>query len=403
MSEIVVVGAGQAAFSMADRLRREGFDGGITMIGDEPVPPYQRPPLSKKYLTGEMALERLFFRPADFYAEHGIRVIMGRAATAIDRAARAVEIGAERIGYDMLALTTGAVPRRLPARMGGDLPRVHVVRTLADVDAMAAEFAPGRRVLIVGGGYIGLEAAAVAATRGLEVTLVEAADRILNRVASPQTAAYFRALHRDHGVTIREGAALEAIVAEGDALVARLADGGRIAADFVIAGIGIVPDTRLAEAAGLACENGILVDAHCRTSDPAIFAGGDCAAFPHGEGRLRLESVGNAIDMGEAIADAMLGRPRDYVPRPWFWSDQYDVTLQIAGLSAGHDRVVERPGERAGGRSWWYFRGDRLLSVDAVGDARAYMMGKRWIEAGASPSPQDVADPEKALKSLPVS
>lgn len=399
MSGIVIIGAGQAGASLAARLRALGFDGPVTMIGEEPVPPYQRPPLSKQYLLREMELDRLFLRNAEFYAENRIALRLGARATAIDRAHRSVTVADERLGYDQLALTTGAVPRRLPAAMGGDLAGVHTVRTLADVDAMAPEFQPHRRALIVGGGYIGLEAAAVAAKLGLEVTLVEAAPRILQRVACAETADYFRRLHEGHGVRILESAGLERLTGTGRVSGAVLADGRELAADFVIVGVGIAPATALAEKAALVLDNGIATDALGRTSDPAIWAAGDCASFPWRGGRLRLESVGNAIDQAEAVAANMLGAERPYLAQPWFWSDQYDVKLQIAGLNAGHDRVVARIGE-GGAVSHWYYAGGVLLAVDAMNDARAYMIGKRLIEAGRSPDPAVIADPGSDLKAL---
>jgi len=398
MTHVVVIGAGQAGASLVTRLRAQGFDGVITLIGDEPVPPYQRPPLSKKYLLGEMALERLYLRPGAAYAEAGIELRTGTQATAIDRAAREVVMGDERLGYDMLVLATGSRPRRLPAAIGGDLQGVHVVRTLADVDAMVPGVVSGARVLIVGGGYIGLEAAAVAASRGMQVTLVEMADRILQRVAAPETSDYFRALHARHGVDIREGVGLERLMGEGQVQAALLSDGTELDLDMVIAGVGIVPDTALAEDAGLATENGIAVDAQGRTSDPAIWAAGDCASFPYGSGRLRLESVPNAIDMADCVADNIMGKGQEYVPKPWFWSDQYDVKLQIAGLGTGHDRIVTRGAGAA--VSFWYYAGDRLLAVDAMNDPRAYMVGKRLIEAGKTADPALVADPATDLKAL---
>jgi len=398
MSGVVVIGAGQAGASLVAKLRSEGYEGPITLIGEEPVPPYQRPPLSKKYLLGEMALERLYLRPESYYAEAGIDLRLGVRVTAIDRAARAVVMGAERLGYEHLVLATGSRPRHLPAAIGGDLGGVHVVRTLADVDAMAPGFRPGARVLIVGGGYIGLEAAAVAASRGMQVVLVEMAPRILQRVAAKETSDYFRALHGRHGVDIREGVGLERLLGDGQVSGARLSDGTELAVDMVIVGVGIVPDTALAEAAGLAIDNGIAVDAQGRTSDPAIWAAGDCASFPHGEGRLRLESVPNAIDMADCVAGNILGRGVDYVPKPWFWSDQYDVKLQITGLSTGYDRIVTRDGGAA--MSFWYYRGDQLLAVDAMNDPRAYMVGKRLIDAGKSADPAVVADAGADLKVL---
>ena len=303
------------------------------------------------------------------------------------------------IGYDQLALTTGSVPRRLPASVGGDLEGVYVVRDLADVDAMAPNFRQGAKLLVVGGGYIGLEAAAVASKKGVQVTLVEMADRILQRVAAPETSDYFRTLHREHGVDIREGLGLERLTGAGHVSGATLTDGTALQVDFVVVGVGIVPATTLAEDAGLKIDNGISVDSFGRTSEPSIWAAGDCASFPHGSGRLRLESVPNAIDHAECVADNMLGTETPYVPRPWFWSDQYDVKLQIAGLNTGYDRIVTRKGA---GRSisFWYYQGDRLLAVDAMNDPRAYMIGKRLIEAGKSPDPAVVADANADLKAL---
>mgnify|MGYP006283254677 CR=1 FL=1 len=400
MERIVVVGAGQAGQALVSKLRSLGFDGSVTLIGEEPQPPYQRPPLSKAYLLGEMELERLFLRPESYYAENGIDLHLNETAVAIDRQDRVVVAGGETVPYDQLALTTGAVPRRLPGAVGGELEGVHVVRTLRDVDRMAPEFAEGRRVLIVGGGYIGLEAAAVAAKKGLTVTLVEAADRILGRVAAPETAAYFRTLHRDHGVDIREGVGLDRLTGDTRVDGAVLADGSELPLDFVIVGIGITPATELAAAAGLEIENGIRTDAFGRTSDPLIWAAGDCASFPWRGGRIRLESVGNAIEQAEAVAANMLGPETPYVARPWFWSDQYDVKLQIAGLNTGYDRVVTRPGGDPRTVSFWYYRGDALLAVDAMNDPRAYMVGKRLIEAGKSPEPEAVADPDTDLKAL---
>lgn len=398
MSGVVVIGAGQAGASLVAKLRSEGYERPITLIGEEPVPPYQRPPLSKKYLLGEMALERLYLRPESYYAEAGIDLRLSARVTAIDRAAREVVMGVERLGYDHLVLATGSRPRHLPASIGGDLEAVHVVRTLADVDAMAPGFVPGARVLIVGGGYIGLEAAAVAASRGMQVVLVEMAPRILQRVASKETSDYFRALHGRHGVDIREGVGLERLLGDGQVTGARLSDGIELAVDMVIVGVGIVPDTALAEAAGLAIDNGIAVDAQGRTSDPAIWAAGDCASFPYGNGRLRLESVPNAIDMADCVAGNILGRGVAYVPKPWFWSDQYDVKLQIAGLSTGYDRIVTRDGGAA--VSFWYYRNDQLLAVDAMNDPRAYMVGKRLIDAGKTADPAVVADAGADLKVL---
>ena len=400
MSEkIVVIGAGQAGASLVAKLRTLGHTGPITLIGDEPVPPYQRPPLSKKYLLGEMDLERLYLRPAAYYPDNDITLLTNTSVLSIDRAAKQVQTESAALDYDQLALTTGSIPRKLPAAIGGDLAGVHVVRSLADVDAMAPGVKEGARLLIVGGGYIGLEAAAVAAKRGMNVTLIEMADRILQRVAAPETSDYFRALHTSHGVDIREGIGLTRLTGLGHVTGALLSDGSELPVDMVIAGIGITPDTRLAETAGLVIENGIRTDAYGRTSDSAIWAAGDCASLMFRGNRIRLESVQNAIDQAECVAENMLGANRDYVPMPWFWSDQYDVKLQIAGLNSGYDCIITRTGTY-GVVSFWYYAGDKLLAVDAMNDARAYMVGKRLIEMGKSPDPAIIADPGADLKPL---
>ncbi|KZX92830.1 MAG: NAD(P)/FAD-dependent oxidoreductase [Sulfitobacter sp.] len=398
MQHVVVIGAGQAGASCVAKLRNGGFDGRITLIGAEPCPPYQRPPLSKGYLLGDMTLERLFLRPEAFYADQGIALKTDCRVTAIDPEARVLSTTEGEVAYDELVLATGSLPRRLPAAIGGDLVGVFTVRDLADVDAMAPRFSKGAKVLIVGGGYIGLEAAAVAAKLGLEVTLVEMADRILQRVAAPETSDYFRALHEGHGVTLREGVGLERLLGEGHVTGARLSDGTEIAADFVITGVGIEPDIALAKAAGIEIDNGIKVDAQGRTSVPGIWAAGDCTSFPYRGGRIRLESVPNAIDQAEVVAENILGAGKEYIAKPWFWSDQYDVKLQIAGLNAGYDRVVTRLGE--GSASFWYYLGETLLAVDAANDPRGYMVGKRLIEAGKSPDPALVADSQTDLKAL---
>jgi 3-phenylpropionate/trans-cinnamate dioxygenase ferredoxin reductase component len=399
MSNVVVIGAGQAGAALVAKLRSLGHKGAITLIGAEPCPPYQRPPLSKAYLTGEMEEERLWLRSADFYAEQDITLRLGAPVTAIDAVARTVTVGGDVLPYDQLALTTGSMPRQLPAAVGGDLGGLYTVRTLADVDTMRPEFQAGRRVVVIGGGYIGLEAAAVAAKLGLHVTVVEMAPRILQRVAAPQTSDYMRALHVAHGVDIIEGTGLDRLLGQGRVTAARLTDGRELACDFVLVGVGIMPATALAEMAGVALENGIRTDAHGRTSDANIWAAGDCASFPHAGGRIRLESVGNAIDQAECVAENIMGAGRDYVATPWFWSDQFDCKLQIAGLNTGYDRIVTR-GPEGEAVSYWYYLGDRLLSVDAMNDPRAYMVGKRLIEMGRSPDPVAIADPATQLKAL---
>jgi 3-phenylpropionate/trans-cinnamate dioxygenase ferredoxin reductase subunit len=398
MEKIVVVGAGQAGASCVAKLRAEGFGGAITLIGEEPVPPYQRPPLSKAYLLGEMVLERLYLRPGSFYEDNGITLKLGQRVERLDRAARVVVVGGEAVAYDHLVLTTGSSPRRLPEAIGGALSGVHVVRGLRDVDVMEKQIVAEKKALIVGGGYIGLEAAAVARKRGMEVTLIEMAERILQRVACAETSDFFRELHRAHGVDIREGVGLERLVGTDHVTGAILSDGTELAVDVVIVGIGIAPAAGLAQDADLKVENGIVVDEFGRTSDPAIWAAGDCAVFPYKGAMIRLESVQNAIDQAEAVACNILGKNEKYEPKPWFWSDQYDVKLQIAGLNTGYERVVTRVAE--GARSHWYYKENTLLAVDAMNDPRGYMIGKRLIEAGKSPAPEVVGNPETDLKPL---
>lgn len=399
---LIVIGGGQAAVSLIGKLRELGDNRPITLVGEETVPPYQRPPLSKKYLMGEIDLARLLIRPERWYGEHGVTLHLGTRVEHVDRDAGCVSLSnTETLEYENIALTTGSTPRRLPAAIGGDLDGVFTVRALGDVDAMVRDFTPGRSVLVVGGGYIGLEAAAVAAKLGLRVTVLEMADRILQRVAAPATSDYFRALHQANGVHIRESTALETLIGEaGRVTGARLAGGEEIEADFVVVGIGIQPNDGLAKAAGLAVDDGILVDTACRTSDPAIVAAGDCARFPLAGGAGRLESVQNAVDQGEAAAASLAGADVVYQPAPWFWSDQFDVKLQIAGLNSGFETTVERPGKRDGSLSVWYYKGPRLLAVDAMNDGATYMIASRLLKTGRSPSPDRVADPGLDLKSL---
>jgi 3-phenylpropionate/trans-cinnamate dioxygenase ferredoxin reductase subunit len=395
---VVIVGAGQAGAALAAKLRSLGHQGEIIMLGDEPAPPYQRPPLSKAYLLGEMEEDRLWLRAPEFWAENGVELRLGQAVTAIDPTAKTVTVGSEALEYDHLALTTGSTPRRLPASIGGSLEGVYTVRTLADVDAMRGEFVSGRKVIIVGGGYIGLEAAAVASKLGLDVTVLEMAPRILQRVASPETSDYVRALHQAHGVKVLESTGLDRLVGDDRVEGALLKDGRTLPADFVIVGVGITPNTHLAENAGLALDNGIATDELGRTSDPSIWSAGDCASFPWKGGRIRLESVGNAIDQAEAVAANILGAGSPYEAKPWFWSDQYDLKLQIAGLNIGYEKIVTRKGE-GDAASFWYYRGNDLLAVDAMNDSRAYMVGKRLIEMGKSPAPE-VIETAADLKAL---
>ncbi|NOR30010.1 MAG: pyridine nucleotide-disulfide oxidoreductase [Sulfitobacter sp.] len=399
MGHVVVIGAGQAGSSCVAKLRNSGFEGKVTLIGAETAPPYQRPPLSKAYLLGDMTLERLFLRPESFYSDYKIDLMLGTHVDSIDPASQTIRVNGDDMAYDSLVLTTGSVPRRLPASIGGALDGVHVVRDLADVDAMAPRFTKGARVLIVGGGYIGLEAASVASKLGLNVTLVEMGERILQRVAAPQTSDFFRDLHRSHGVDIREGVGLERLIGDTHVTAARLSDGSELPVDFVIVGVGIGPATALAEAAGIEVDNGIKTDSHGRTSVPNVWAAGDCASFPYRDTRIRLESVPNAIDQAECVAENIMGADKEYVAKPWFWSDQYDVKLQIAGLNTGYDRVITRRTDDDS-VAFWYYSGTKLLAVDAMNDPRGFMIGRRLIEAGKSPAPDLIENPETDLKAL---
>ena len=401
MSHFVVIGAGQAGCSLVAKLRSEGFAGQVTLVGAEPVPPYQRPPLSKAYLLGEISQERLFLRPVEFYADHDIALRLSVHALTIDPVGRVVSLSdGSSLTYDALALTTGSTPRRLPGSVGGDLAGVYTVRSLADADAMEPEFRAGRHVLIIGGGYIGLEAAAVAAKKGLQVTVIEMAPRILQRVAAPQTSDYIRALHRAHGVEVRESIGLDRLLGDGHVSGALLSDGSQIPVDFAIVGVGITPNIALAESAGLAVDNGIATDLHGRSSDPHIWAAGDCASLVYKGLRIRIESVGNAIDQAEVVALNMMGQGVEYIPAPWFWSDQYDCKLQIGGLNIGYDAVHVKAGATPDVQSHWYYQGETLIAVDAMNDARNYMIGKRLIEAGKSPSPAVIMDSATDMKAL---
>ena len=392
---IAIVGAGQAAASLALRLRHGGYSGALTIFGDEPHPPYQRPPLSKAYLKREWTVDRLYLRPAEFWSGLGVDVVAGAPVTALDPAARTLEVGGRSVAWTKLALATGTRPRPLPPEFA-DLSGVYELRSLADADRLEREIRPGRRLLVLGGGYVGLETAAVAAKAGLTVTVVERAPRILERVACAETSDAIRALHAGHGVRILEGRSVAQVEArEGAVAAVTLDDGTRLEVDAVLVGIGVLPRDELARAAGLTCDNGIVVDAHGRTSvggnwTPGIWAAVDCASFPFEGLPTRLESVQNAVDQAECAADDMLGRPRAYAPVPWFWSDQYDTKLQIVGLNRGYDAVLRRQSER--GESLWYFREGRMIAVDALNDARTYMAAKKLLEAGAVLTLDEVAD-----------
>ena len=400
-TKAVTIGAGQAAVAFAAKLRELDADAEILMIGGEESLPYQRPPLSKKYMTGEMEAERLLLRPAEWYADNRIECRTSTQVTRIDPATKKVHAGGEAISFDKLLIATGAAPRALPAAIGGELDNVFTLRSLADADRIASRMQEGAKALVIGGGYIGLEAAAVFATRGLKVHVIEMADRILKRVASAETAGFVRAIHEAHGVDVLENTAIERLEGNGGAVSrAVLGDGSSIDADLVVVGIGVTPNDILAREAGLVCGNGIEVDEFTRTSHPDIHAAGDVACFEFHGGRTRLESVQNAIDQAEHAAKVIAGSSESYVPVPWFWSDQYDMKLQIAGLNAGFDNTVVRPGSHQGGQSVWYFAGETFLAVDAINDPRAYMFGKKILEMGRTVTPRQAADADFDLKAL---
>jgi len=400
ISTILIIGGGQAGAQAIDTLRREGFGGRLALIGDEPELPYQRPPLSKKYLSGEMPADRLVFRHRSFYDEHRIELKLGRRAVRLDAGARQVELAdGEKLIYDRLLLCLGAESRRLTCP-GAALPGVHYLRALADVAPIQAGFKPQARVVIIGGGYIGLETAATCRKMGCEVTVLEMADRVMNRVVAPGVSQYFAEEHRAHGVTII--CDTRVVCLEGRERVEHVvcADGTRHAADLVIVGVGAVATTEFARAAGLACDDGIVVDEYCRTSDPAIYAAGDCTNHPSlrfGR-RVRLESVDNAFEQAKTAALNLLDKPVAHDRVPWFWSDQFDNKLLIVGLSQDHDRQVLRGDPASRSFSVCYLKGRELLAVEAVNHSKDYMAARKLIAERAQMQLDKLADSELALK-----
>ena len=397
---IVIVGGGHAAGQAAASLRQEKYEGEILIIGDEPHIPYQRPPLSKQYLSGEYGLDRVHLRPARFYESKAIDVRSGVRVERIDPDSRAVACsdGAE-IGYHKLLLATGARPRKLAAK-GGDLAGIHYLRTIADVDAIKQEFVPGRRIAIVGGGYIGLEVAAIAIEAGLIVTVLEMEDRILGRVTTPALSAFYEDVHRDKGVTIRTGMRAESF-AGVDSLTGVVCAGGEtVPADLAVVGIGIQPNVELAEAAGLDCTDGIVVDEYTRTSDPNIFAAGDCTNHPNpvlGR-RLRLESVPNAMEQSRVAAANLADNPKPYANVPWFWSDQYDLKLQMVGFATEAEHQVVRGDPGARQFAVFHLSGETLVAADAVNSAREFMVARQLV--GKRVDAGGLADPNVELKSI---
>jgi len=397
----VIVGASHASVQAIDTLRRQGHDGPIVLVGDEPHLPYNRPPLTKKFLSGELEREHLLLRSPGFYEQARVDTRLGVRVTAIDCGARRLRLGdGDEISYDKLLLSVGSRPRLLDTP-GRDLDGIHFLRTIADVEAIRADLRDARRLVVVGAGYVGLEAAASARHLGLEVTVLEMADRPLNRVVAPQLSEFYLQRHQREGVQVHCNASVTAF--EGDGRVRAVVCGDQAyPADIVIVGVGILPDVILAASAGISCDNGVWVDERCQTSDPHVWAAGDCTNHPsvrYGR-RVRLESVDNAVEQGRVAATNMCGGQARHEHVPWFWSDQYDVKLQIAGLSEGYDTALLRGDSQSGSFALYYLALGELLAVDAVNSPRDFMTGKRWIAEHKHPDPARLADPTCDLKSI---
>ena len=401
---IVIIGAGQAGGQAAVSLRQLGYDGPIVLVGDEAYPPYERPPLSKGFFAGETALERIYLKRADYYDQHKIELRLNTKATAIDRAAKTVALEpGGNLAYETLLLATGSRVRKLSVP-GADLDGVKYLRTIADVEAIKAGLKPGAKVAVVGGGYIGLEAAAGLTKLGVLPTVIEAQDQLMGRVMAPEVAKVFEEVHRAHDVDIRLKTgvtAFEPAKADRGRLGAVMTTSGEpVPADLAIVGIGILPEVALADAAGLAIDNGIVVDDCGRTSDPTIFAAGDCTNHPNAllGRRLRLESVQNAVSQGKSATTAMIGKPTPYAEIPWFWSDQYDLKLQIVGLSERTDEVVIRGDLGTRKFAACYLRQGVFVAIDCVNALRDFAAAKKLIAAKIRPDPARLADPNIALK-----
>lgn len=398
----VIVGAGQAGSELATSLRQHGYSDSVVLIGDEEHVPYRRPPLSKTYLSGEVTLESLFLKPRAVYEKHAIECRFGIGVESIDRAARSLRLyDGSVLMYDKLALTTGGRPRRLSVP-GAERSNLHYIRTVADIDRLKQQFGDGKRLVIIGGGYIGLEAASVGIKKGLHVTVVEALPRVLARVTAPEISAFYERVHRGHGVDLRTGVGVHALEGNGDACTLVLTDGTRLAADLVVIGVGLIPNTELAEAAGIEVSNGIVVDRYAVTSDPDIVAAGDCTNHDNvflGR-RLRLESVPNALEQARVAAASILGRPRVYDAVPWFWSDQYDLKLQMVGLSQGHDDLIVRGDMDANSFTAFYLKDGVVISADSVNRPQDFMLAKRLVAERAAVPPERLRDDAVPLKSL---
>lgn len=398
----VIVGAGQAGGDLASALRQFGYGGRIVLVGDEAAVPYRRPPLSKAFLSGEVSEESLYIKTREAYAKHDIELRTGLRVQAIDRAARSLKLSdGSSLAYDKLALTTGGRARRLDLP-GADQPNVHYVRTIDDIRRLREQFTAGKRLVIVGGGYIGLEAAAVGIKKGLQVTLVEALPRLLARVTGPELSQYYERVHRGHGVDIRFGAGVQALEGGSQVDAVVLQDGTRVPADVVIVGIGLIPNTELAQQAGLAVDNGILVDLYAQTEDPDIVAAGDCTNHDNGflGRRLRLESVPNASEQARVAAASICGQRVPHASVPWFWSDQYNLKLQMVGLSQDYERVVIRGSMAADSFVAFYLKDDVVIAVDSVNRPADFMMGKKMVAGRLRADAAALADETVTLKSL---
>ena len=399
MAGMVIIGAGHAAGQAAARLRQEKYSGPITIIGDEAHLPYQRPPLSKAYLSGSQEVDRVYLRAEKFYQEKEIDLKLSTRATAIDPDAKAVELeDGSKIDYDKLLISTGSRPRLLSIP-GSDLGGIHYLRTIDDVDGIRADMHEGANLVIVGGGYIGLEVAAVGIEQGLNVHVLEMEDRILQRVTTPTMSKYYDQLHKGRGVQIHTNTGVTGF--SGDAKVQKVMCGDtEFAADMVIVGIGIVPNIELAEAAGIICDNGIVVDDHCQTSNPDIYAAGDCTNHPNAllDRRLRLESVPNAMDQARTSASNMLGGDKSYAAIPWFWSDQYELKLQMVGFSADGNREVLRGDMASNQFAVFYLKDNTVVAADTVNSPKEFMLCKQLV--GKEADSAVLADSTSDLKSL---
>ena len=403
-ADIVIVGAGHGGAQCAIALRQNGFTGTVAMIGRESEPPYERPPLSKEYFAREKTFDRLYIRPPQFCAEKDIDLRLGVEVTAVDPAAKLLTLSnGESLSYGTLVWATGGDPRRLPVP-GGNLAGVHAVRTREDCDQLMGEIDGGvKNIAVIGGGYIGLEAAAVLTKLGCKVTLLEALPRVLARVAGPELSAFYEKEHRDHGVDLRTGVTVESLEGEGRVTGVKLGDGTMVPADAVIVGIGIIPAVGPLIAAGAAGGNGIDIDDRCRTSLPDIYAIGDCAAYAcdYADGTvMRVESVQNANDQATCVAKAICGDEKPYHAFPWFWSNQYDLRLQTAGLSVGYDQTVVRGSPEDRSFSVVYLKGGKVIALDCVNMVKDYVQGRKLVEAGVSPDVAQLADASVPLKEL---